>query len=64
VDPEIDAKAAANELLLIAQGLVIRQIQSPTPATRDEAGAILTERFERLAAKPSGKRTRSPATAG
>jgi TetR/AcrR family transcriptional repressor of bet genes len=64
VDPEIDPNAAANELLLIAQGLVIRQIQSPATATRDEARAILTERFERLAAGPSGKRTRRPVAAG
>jgi AcrR family transcriptional regulator len=64
VDPEIDPNAAANELLLIAQGLVIRQIQSPAPTTRDEARAILTERFDRLAAGPSGKRTRRPVAAG
>ena len=51
VDPEVDPEQAANELLLIAHGLVLRQLQSPTPANRDEARDILTERFDRLAAK-------------
>ncbi|MBR0684323.1 TetR/AcrR family transcriptional regulator [Bradyrhizobium manausense] len=62
VDPEIDPEAEANELLLIAQGLVIRQIQSPTPTTREEARAILTGRFERLAAKSARKPARRSAT--
>lgn len=56
VDPTIDPNAAANELLLIAQGLVVRQLQLPTQATRDEARRILTERFALLAAKKSGRR--------
>jgi AcrR family transcriptional regulator len=64
VDPEIDPKAAANELLLIAQGLVIRQIQSPTATTRDEARAILAERFERMALKNAGKEARRSAEVG
>jgi len=51
VDPEVDPERAANELLLIAHGLVLRQLQSPTAANRDEARDILTERFDRLAAK-------------
>lgn len=53
VDPSIDPDAAAKELLLIAQGLVVRQLQLPTQATRDEARSILSERFELLAAKKS-----------
>jgi AcrR family transcriptional regulator len=56
VDPTIDPDAAANELLLIAQGLVVRQLQLPTQATREEARRILTERFALLAAKKSGRR--------
>jgi AcrR family transcriptional regulator len=51
VDPDVDPERAANELLLIAHGLVLRQLQLPTPANRDEARDILTERFDRLAAK-------------
>jgi AcrR family transcriptional regulator len=51
VDPEVDPERAANELLLIAHGLVLRQLQSPTAANRDEARDILTERFDHLAAK-------------
>jgi AcrR family transcriptional regulator len=51
VDPNVDPKSAANELLLIAQGLVVRQIQSPTAAIREEAKTILSERFALLAAK-------------
>jgi AcrR family transcriptional regulator len=51
VDPDVDPEREANDLLLIAHGLVLRQLQSPTPANRAEAGEILTERFDRLAAK-------------
>jgi AcrR family transcriptional regulator len=51
VDPDVDPERAANELLLIAHGLVVRQLQSPTPANRDEAREILGERFDRLAIK-------------
>jgi len=57
VDPEVDPERAANELLLIAHGLVLRQLQSPTPENRDEARDILNERFDRLAAKsPKARR--------
>jgi len=49
--PTLTRKRAANELLLIAHGLVLRQLQSPTPANREEAREILSERFERLAVK-------------
>jgi hypothetical protein len=46
--------------LLIAHGLVLRQLQSPTPANREEAREILTERFDRLAAKsPTVRRAQS-----
>jgi hypothetical protein len=51
VDPDVDPERAANELLLIAHGLVLRQLQSPTPANREEAREILSERFDRLAVK-------------
>jgi AcrR family transcriptional regulator len=51
VDPDVDPEREANDLLLIAHGLVLRQLQSPTPANREEAGEILSERFNRLAAK-------------
>jgi AcrR family transcriptional regulator len=51
VDPEIDPEREANDLLLIAHGLVLRQLQSPTPANSEEAREILTERFNRLAVK-------------
>jgi AcrR family transcriptional regulator len=50
VDPKVNAKAAAGELLLIAHGLIVRQIQSPSPDTRAEAKAILEARFVALAA--------------
>ena len=53
VDPNIDPDSAANELLLIAQGLVLRQLQLPTQATRDEARTILSEQFDLLSAKKS-----------
>jgi AcrR family transcriptional regulator len=60
VDPDVDPERAANELLLIAHGLVLRQLQSPTPTNRDEAREILTERFDRLAAKsPKVRRAQS-----
>jgi AcrR family transcriptional regulator len=52
VDPGIDPKDVASELLLIAHGLVVRQIQSPTTETRAEAKTILDDQFVRLAAKP------------
>ncbi|HEY0800082.1 MAG TPA: TetR/AcrR family transcriptional regulator [Steroidobacteraceae bacterium] len=58
VDPDVDPRSAANELLLIAQGLVVRQIQSPTPAIREEASTILSDRFDLLAAKKPGARRR------
>jgi AcrR family transcriptional regulator len=58
VDPSVDPKSAANELLLIAQGLVVRQIQSPTAAIREEAKAILGERFALLAAEKAGANRR------
>jgi hypothetical protein len=51
VDSEIDPEREANDLLLIAHGLVLRQLQSPTPANSEEAREILTERFDRLAIK-------------
>lgn len=55
VDANIDPDIAANELLLIAQGLVVRQLQLPTQATRDEARTILSERFDLLSAKKSAR---------
>ena len=55
VDPKVNAKAVASELLLIAHGLIVRQIQSPTPDTRAEARAILEGRFAALAAKATAK---------
>jgi len=55
VDPKVNAKAVASELLLIAHGLIVRQIQSPTPDTRAEAKAILEGRFAALAAKATAK---------
>jgi AcrR family transcriptional regulator len=51
VDGSVEPRVAANELLLIAQGLVVRQLQNPTPATREEARSILADRFAVLAAK-------------
>jgi hypothetical protein len=51
VDPDIDPERAANELLLMAHGLVVHQLQSPTPASREEARKILSDRFALLAAK-------------
>jgi AcrR family transcriptional regulator len=51
VDPDVEPTRAANELLLIAHGLVVRQIQSPTSVTRDEAKVTLSERFATLATK-------------
>jgi AcrR family transcriptional regulator len=60
VDPDVDPEREANDLLLIAHGLVLRQLQSPTPASREEAGEILRERFDRLAAKnPKAHRAQS-----
>jgi AcrR family transcriptional regulator len=60
VDPDVDPEREANDLLLIAHGLVLRQLQSPTPANREEAGEILSERFDRLAAKnPKAHRAQS-----
>lgn len=50
VIPTIDIKRSAADLLLIAHGLVVRQIQSPTSATREEARAVLNERFASLSA--------------
>jgi AcrR family transcriptional regulator len=55
VDPKVNAKAVASELLLIAHGLIVRQIQSPTSDTRTEAKAILEGRFAALAAKATAK---------
>jgi len=41
VDPDIDPQNTADDLLLTGHALVIRQIQSPTPATREMARSLL-----------------------
>jgi len=46
--PELDPEATAERLLLVAHGLVIRQIQTPTTAARDRALAVLEDAFEEL----------------
>ncbi|XSC47488.1 TetR/AcrR family transcriptional regulator [Bradyrhizobium sp. RDT10] len=56
IDPSIDPDATANQLLLTAHGLVIRQLQSPAPSTREDAKALLTNLFEGIARKRLAER--------
>lgn len=60
VDPSINPGETANQLLLTAHGLVIRQIQSPSLATREEARAILKAIFAGLVRKRNGAKAEKP----
>jgi hypothetical protein len=40
---DLDSRRAAERLLLIAHGLIVRQILSPDPATRERAREVLEE---------------------
>jgi AcrR family transcriptional regulator len=60
VDPAIDPEKTADELLLTAHALVIRQIQSPTPATRESARAVLDAKFSEFARKGRGLKQIDP----
>ncbi len=49
VRPDLDAAKVAERLLLVAHGLVVQQLQAPTPASRDHAGTMLNELFDEMA---------------
>ncbi len=51
---ELDPEAVAEELLLVAHGLVVRQIQSPLPETRAHARETLQAHLEGLLAAHEG----------
>src|SRR5260370_40255977 len=50
-EPDADPEREAKELMLIAHGLVLRQLESPPPPDREEARGILSGRFVRPAIK-------------
>jgi AcrR family transcriptional regulator len=54
IDPAIDPEKTADDLLLAGHALVLRQIQSPTPATRELARALLDAKFAEIAVKAPG----------
>jgi AcrR family transcriptional regulator len=54
VDPDVDPQKTADDLLLTAHALVLRQIQSPTPATRELAKSVLDDKFSGFARKGHG----------
>lgn len=48
VRPELDPARTAERLLLLARGLVVRQIQSPSTEVREHAQVVLEEFFDDL----------------
>ncbi|MGE0629765.1 MAG: TetR family transcriptional regulator C-terminal domain-containing protein, partial [Hyphomicrobiaceae bacterium] len=46
--PDLDSEMEAERLLLIAHGLIVRQILSPDPTTRDLARRILDKEINAL----------------
>jgi AcrR family transcriptional regulator len=60
LDPAVDPEKTADELLMMGHALVLRQIQSPTPATRELARALLDAKFAEITRKghsQSGRRS-------
>jgi AcrR family transcriptional regulator len=61
VDRNLDPQEAADDILLTAQALVIRQMQSPTSATREMARKVLDKKFSEFSLK---RRRPKPAVSG
>ena len=61
IDTAIDPEKTADDLLLTGHALVLRQIQSPTPATRELARALLADKFAEITRKGHGQSGRRSA---
>ncbi len=60
IDPAVDAEKTADELLLLGDALVLRQIQSPTPATRELAKAMIDAKFAEIILENPARKQADP----